>query len=173
MLITLPTFQLQMHQTNGTITQWIEVKSKGNPHILLTLRLERSSLVCVWIKRKNKLGFTNKDYGIKEVVGRLRERKCLWKIICFQIQKNKVTLLGIFKRLQIIITSVCEKQKVTGKWAKVEKIIDSKTVRKGNERIKIHMKSVKNRKDVENSPADMKGIFEMLSQSAGENDKEI
>lgn len=36
------------------------------------------------------------------------------------------------------------------------------------------MKSVKKRKDVvENSPADVKGIFEMLSQSAGENDKEI
>ena len=36
------------------------------------------------------------------------------------------------------------------------------------------MKSVKNRKDaVENSPAHVKDIFEMLSQSAEENDKEI
>lgn len=36
------------------------------------------------------------------------------------------------------------------------------------------MKSVKNRKDVvENSPAHVKDIFEMLSQSAEDNDKEI
>lgn len=49
--------------------------------------------------------------------------KHLWDIICFQIQKKKVKLFGIFKRLQIIITSVHEKQKVIGRWkAKVEKV---------------------------------------------------
>lgn len=60
------------------------------------------------------MGSTNKDYGIKEIVGRLKERKYFWKIIGFQSQKKKYKLFGIFKRLQITITSVHKEQKVIG-----------------------------------------------------------
>lgn len=64
MLITLPTFQLQMHQRNGTMTQWIEVKSKGNPHVLLTHRDWKGLPLFVYeLREKTSWGLQTKTMG--------------------------------------------------------------------------------------------------------------